>query len=100
MRRQGADERQRAKAGNVAKVADAVGFASVSAFSRRFPERFRECLVAFSRHRGISGRRSMRMPEPSRERSIRSPESLVMHGPKWGRLTLELADQINREAMD
>jgi signal transduction histidine kinase/CheY-like chemotaxis protein len=40
MRLQRAAELLRAKAGNVAEVADAVGFASVSAFSRRFRERF------------------------------------------------------------
>jgi len=42
MRLQQAAELLRAKAGNVAEVADAVGFASVSAFSRRFRERFGE----------------------------------------------------------
>nr|WP_240956430.1 hybrid sensor histidine kinase/response regulator transcription factor [Wenzhouxiangella sp. XN79A] len=40
MRLQRAAELLRARAGNVAEVADAVGFASVSAFSRRFRERF------------------------------------------------------------
>ena len=38
----------RQKAGNVAEVADAVGFASVSAFSRRFKERFRESPADFA----------------------------------------------------
>lgn len=55
MRLQRAAELLRAKAGNVAEVADAVGFASVSAFSRRFRERFGESPAAFSRHRGEAG---------------------------------------------
>jgi len=42
MRLQRAAQLLRAKAGNVAEVADVVGFASVSAFSRRFRERFGE----------------------------------------------------------
>jgi len=42
MRLQCAAKLLRAQAGNVAEVADAVGFASVSAFSRRFRERFGE----------------------------------------------------------
>ncbi len=48
MRLQRAAELLRAKAGNVAEVADAVGFASVSAFSRRFRGRFRKSPAAFA----------------------------------------------------
>lgn len=39
----------RKRAGNVAEVADAVGFASVSAFSRRFRERFDATPAAYAR---------------------------------------------------
>jgi len=39
----------RERAGNVAEVADAVGFASVSHFSRRFRERFQTTPAAYSR---------------------------------------------------
>lgn len=45
-----AAELLRAGAGNVAEVADAVGFASVSAFSRRFRERFDATPAAFARN--------------------------------------------------
>ncbi len=48
-RLQRAAELLRAKAGNVAEVADSVGFASVSAFSRRFRERFKKSPATFSR---------------------------------------------------
>jgi len=37
------------RAGNVAEVAEAVGFASVSSFSRRFRERFGQTPASFSR---------------------------------------------------
>ena len=40
----------RQKAGNVAEIADAVGFASVSAFSRRFRERFKQSPAAYARN--------------------------------------------------
>ncbi len=40
----------RERAGNVAEVADAVGFASVSHFSRRFRERFQSSPAAYSRN--------------------------------------------------
>ncbi|MBL39519.1 MAG: hypothetical protein CMP07_14040 [Xanthomonadales bacterium] len=49
MRLQRAAALLRERAGNVAEVADAVGFASVSAFSRRFRERFEESPAAFAR---------------------------------------------------
>ncbi len=49
MRLQRAANLLRQRAGNVAEVADAVGFASVSAFSRRFRERFAATPAAFAR---------------------------------------------------
>lgn len=49
MRLQRAAALLREHAGNVAEVADAVGFASVSAFSRRFRERFEESPAAYAR---------------------------------------------------
>jgi DNA-binding response OmpR family regulator len=50
MRLQRAAELLRERAGNVAEVADAVGFASVSAFSRRFRERFSQSPAAYGRN--------------------------------------------------
>ena len=50
MRLQRAAELLREQAGNVAEVADAVGFASVSAFSRRFRERFDTSPAAYARN--------------------------------------------------
>ena len=49
MRLQQAANLLRQQAGNVAEVADAVGFASVSAFSRRFRERFAVTPAAYRR---------------------------------------------------
>ncbi len=44
----------RERAGNVAEVAEAVGFASVSAFSRRFRQRFDASPAAYARESGTS----------------------------------------------
>jgi len=48
-RMQRAAELLKRRAGNVAEVAEAVGFASVSSFSRRFRERFGQTPASFSR---------------------------------------------------